>query len=76
MGICEKRYKAAADTAGNIGGNMEGLPLDCDCGCTETEEKNVYRDDIGGIYTPVEYDLHCKGCGKYLGHFFYGNWDF
>lgn len=55
---------------------MENLPLDCGCGCTETEERNVYKEDICGTFTPVEWDLHCKGCGKYLGHFAYGNWEF
>ena len=40
---------------------MEDLPLTCDCGCKETEERNVYKDDINGIFTTVEYDEHCKG---------------
>ena len=43
---------------------MEDLPLTCDCGCKETEERNVYKDDINGIFTTVEYDEHCKGCGR------------
>ena len=55
---------------------METLPLDCDCGCTETEEINVYKDYIRGIFTPVEWDLHCKKCGRYLGHFAYGHWEY
>ena len=25
---------------------MEDLPLTCDCGCKETEERNVYKDAI------------------------------
>ena len=55
---------------------METLPLNCDCGCTETEERNVYKDDICGTLTPVEWDLYCKNCGKYLGHFAYGHWEY
>ena len=55
---------------------MEDLPLTCDCGCKEIEERNVYKDDINGIFTTVEYDEYCKGCGKYLGHYFYGHWEY
>ena len=55
---------------------METLPLDCDCGCTETEERNVEKEDIAGTYTPVEWSLSCKGCGRYLGHFAYGHWEY
>ena len=47
-------------------------PIDCDCGCEETEVRNeVYEDG----YRLVEYSLYCK-CGKYLGHFAYGHWEF
>lgn len=56
--------------------DIEDLPLKCDCGCVETEERNVYTQDINGIFTPVEWDLHCKGCGQYLGHWAYGYWDY
>ncbi len=55
---------------------METLPLECDCGCTETEERNVEMEDIAGTYTPVEWSLYCKGCGRYLGHFAYGHWEY
>lgn len=55
---------------------MHDLPLDCDCGCTETEERNVYKEDINGISTTVEYSLYCKKCGRYLGFFSYGHWDY
>ena len=46
---------------------MEDLPLTCDCGCKEIEERNVYKDDINGISTTVEYDGESvrgrkKGC--------------
>ena len=54
---------------------MEDLPLTCDCGCKEIEERNVYKDDINGIFTTVEYDEYCK-CGKYLGHYSYGHWEY
>ncbi len=56
--------------------DLPDLPLECSCGCNETEERNVCTDDILGIFTPVEWDLHCKGCGAYLGHYHYGNWDY
>ena len=60
----------------NLEVEMEDLPLICDCGCKETEERNVYKDDINGIFTTVEYDEYCKGCGKYLGHYSYGHWEY
>ncbi len=55
---------------------LEDLPIECDCGCEETEERDVYREDINGIFIPVEYSLYCKGCGRYLGHFAYGYWEY
>ena len=55
---------------------MDILPLDCECGCAETEQRNVYTEDIGGIPTEVEYDLYCKNRGKYLEHFAYGHWGY
>ena len=55
---------------------IEELPLTCDCGCNETERRNVYKEDIGGIFTEVEWHEHCKGCGKYLGSYCYGHWDY
>lgn len=51
--------------------DLPDLPLECSCGCHETEERNICTDDILGIFTPVEWDLHCKGCGAYLGHYYY-----
>lgn len=32
MGACEKRYQAAADSAGNIGGYMDYKHVLCECG--------------------------------------------
>jgi hypothetical protein len=32
---------------------MESLPLTCDCGCKETEQRNIYKEDIGGILVEV-----------------------
>ncbi len=55
---------------------LDDLPIECGCGCEETEERNVYREDTNGIFTPVEYSLYCKGCGRYLGHFAYGHWEY
>lgn len=52
---------------------MERLPLTCDCGCTETKRENVETQEGAGT---VEYDLHCDKCGKYLGHFAYGHWEY
>ncbi len=55
---------------------MDDLPIECDCGCKETEKRNVYKEDINGIFTPVEWSLYCKDCGRYLGHFEYGHWEY
>lgn len=55
---------------------MDILPLKCDCGCTETERKNVCTEDIEGKKIEVEYSLYCKNCGKYLGSFSYGHWEY
>ena len=52
------------------------LPLDCTCGCTETEDRNVYTENINGIDVPVEWSVHCKSCGMYFGRFVYGHWEF
>lgn len=30
--------------------DIDKLPIKCDCGCNETEERNVYREDINGIF--------------------------
>ena len=43
---------------------MESLPLTCDCGCKETEKRNIRKEDIDGTPVEVEYSLHCKDCGK------------
>ena len=37
---------------------------------------NVKLININGIFTTVEYDEHCKGCGRYLGHYSYGHWEY
>ncbi len=55
---------------------MEDLPITCDCGCKETEQRNIYKEDIGGILVEVEYSLYCKNCGRYLGSFAYGHWEY
>lgn len=55
---------------------MEDLPLTCDCGCKETEQRNIYKEDIDGIFVEVEYSLYCKDCGRYLGHYEYGHWEY
>ena len=55
---------------------MDSLPLDCDCGCEETEHRNISTENINGIPTEVEYSLYCKKCGKYLGSFSYGHWEY
>lgn len=52
--------------------NKDYPPIDCECGCEEKEMRNtVYQDDIA-----VEYFLHCKKCGQYLGYFAYGHWEY
>ena len=38
------------------------------CKHKRQEEKNCYYED----YHCVEYDIYCKDCGKYLGHWAYG----
>ena len=55
---------------------MEYLPLKCDCGCNETEKKNVIKEDIDGEMFEVEWSEYCKNCGKYLGYFSYGHWEY
>jgi hypothetical protein len=55
---------------------LEDLPLKCDCGCKETEHRNIRTEDIDGISVEVEYRLYCKKCGEYLGSFAYGHWDY
>lgn len=35
--------------------DLPDLPLECSCGCHETEERNICTDDILGIFTPVEW---------------------
>ena len=53
--------------------NKDNPPIDCKCGCEEKEKRNVVmQKDVG----EVEYTLHCKKCGAYLGTFEYGHWDF
>lgn len=55
---------------------MDNLPLECDCGCKGTEQKNICNEEIDGALVPVEYYLYCKECGKYLGYFAYGHWEY
>ncbi len=57
---------------------MNDLPIKCDCGCQETKKVNVRKEDMDGYGTliPVEWSLYCKGCGRYLGHFAYGHWEY
>ena len=42
------------------------------CSNTESEMKEVYKDNG---YDICEYSLYCI-CGEYLGHFYYGNWEY
>lgn len=56
--------------------NKDNPPIDCKCGCEETEERNIYKEDINGIFVKVEYTLHCKKCGAYLGTYEYGHWSY
>ena len=51
---------------------QETLPLDCSCGCDETEEFDEHYEEYGRC----EYKLRCKGCGTYLGSYVYGHWDY
>ena len=55
---------------------MEDLPITCDCGCKETEQRNIFSEDINGIFVDVEYSLYCKNCGRYLGTYVYGHWEY
>ena len=52
--------------------NKDYPPIDCDCGCEITEMRN--KEFQGNLV--VEYSLYCKKCGKYLGHFAYGHWEY
>lgn len=60
--------------------NRDNPPIDCDCGCEETLQVNIeympVPDDWKVIKQKAEYDLCCKKCGKYLGHFAYGHWEY
>lgn len=48
-------------------------PIKCHCGNYKEEHRNVcIQDGVG----EVEYDLYCKNCGKYLGYFCYGSWEY
>lgn len=53
--------------------NKDYPPIDCPCGCKETEHRNVHTE--AGI-GEVEYALYCKACGTYLGYFEYGHWSY
>ena len=55
---------------------MNEFPIKCDCGCDETEKRNVYTENIDGNLVDAEYSLYCKECGTYLGYFSYGHWDY
>ena len=56
----------------NIMEDREELPLDCDCGCKETEMTDIYYQD----HYMCEYQLRCKQCGKRLGIWAYGTWNY
>ena len=49
---------------------IEELPLECDCGCRETEDYDEYYEEYGRC----EYKTKCSACGKYLGSYSYGYW--
>ena len=51
---------------------QEDLPIDCQCGCEETEEYDEYYAEYGRC----EYKVRCKKCGTYLGSYAYGHWDY
>lgn len=52
---------------------MDNLPLVCDCGCDVTKHENSEIDkEIG----EVAFDLKCARCGRYLGHFEWGHWEY
>ena len=53
--------------------NKDNPPIDCKCGCEVTEKRNTVRDENIG---ELEYTLHCKNCGEYLGTFEYGKWSY
>lgn len=52
--------------------SQNDLPIDCPCGCEETEECDEYYEEYGRC----EYKVRCKKCGTYLGSYAYGNWDY
>ena len=52
------------------------LPINCDCGCKDTEKRNVVTEVIDGEDVIVEYSLYCVKCGRYLGSFSYGHWEY
>lgn len=51
---------------------QEELPLECSCGCKETEEYDEYYEECGRS----EYKLRCQKCSTYLGIWAYGHWDY
>jgi len=51
---------------------QEDLPLECLCGCKETEDYDEYYEEYGRS----EYKTRCKKCGTYLGSWAYGSWDY
>ena len=60
--------------------NKDCPPIDCDCGCEETIKTNIEYiprpDNWKIIKIEAEYNLCCKRCRKYLGHFAYGHWEY
>lgn len=40
-----------------------------------TETEYVY-DEEENAKIPAEYSVRCKYCGKYVGHFSYGHWEY
>lgn len=51
-------------------------PIDCKCGNYEEKRKIMHQETIDNKIVDVEYIRYCKNCGKYLGHFDYGKWDY
>ena len=58
--------------------NKDYPPIDCDCGCEETVKVNIETipNNWKAVKQEAEYDLCCKKCGKYLGHFIYEHWEY
>lgn len=52
MGVCEKRYKAAADSAQYLGGAYEGVGFNGVMGNEYNDNLTIDRIDVNGNYEP------------------------